>query len=120
MPADVQIGPSAMKIRSTSTVTLGYRRRSSSANIQWVVTRRPSSNPASPRMKAAMQIDATRRVFVGAPRRKESNCCDGGHTSGGEPTNSVSNAESATHSVSTSMPNELARRPPATDVTWTS
>ncbi len=71
-------------------------------------------------MKAPTQIDAIRRVFVGALRRKETNRCDGGVTSGGEPTSSVSNAESATHSVSTSMPSELATRPPAADVTWIS
>src|SRR3989442_12493143 len=102
MPADVQIGSSAMKIRSASTVAFGYRRRSSSANIQWVVTRRPSSNPASPRMKAAMQIDATRRGFVGAPRRKENNFWDWGHTSGGGPANNVLDAQVATASVLTS------------------
>src|SRR5260370_5316227 len=54
IPADVHTGPSAMNIRSISTVILGNRLPSSSARNQCVVARRPSRIPASSSVNAAM------------------------------------------------------------------
>ena len=45
IPADVQIGPSLMKIRSSSTRTSGNRDRKSSAWAQCIVARRPVEEP---------------------------------------------------------------------------
>ena len=61
MPAEVQTGPSTMKMRSSSTFTLGKRACSLRAAPQCVVARRPSSRPASASTKAPVQVEATRR-----------------------------------------------------------
>src|ERR1700730_6215780 len=71
-------------------------------------------------MKAPMQIAAMRRVLASAPCKKEMSSGEGGVTSGGEPTNSVSKLASAARSVSIAMPNELLIRPPVADRAWTS
>jgi hypothetical protein len=47
---------------SGSTRTLGYSRRSSGANFQCVVARRPSSNPISASTNAPLQIETTCRA----------------------------------------------------------
>src|ERR1700730_3787866 len=71
-------------------------------------------------MKAPMQIAAMRRVLASAPCKKEMSSGEGGVTSGGEPTNSVSKLASAARSGSIAMPNELLIRPPVADRAWTS
>ena len=46
---------------SGSTSREGWRSASSPADAQWVVTRRPSSRPASASRKAPVQTEVTRR-----------------------------------------------------------
>ena len=68
-PAEVHTGPSMMKMRSSSTFTFGNRACKSRARLQCVVVRRPSSRPASARIKALVQVAATLRHRSGAWRK---------------------------------------------------
>ena len=68
IPAEVQIWPSLMKIRSASSRTPGNRRAKSLLRDQWVVARRPSSRPAAAKRKAPEQTLATRRAEAAVAR----------------------------------------------------
>ena len=61
-PAEVETLPSRTKIGSRSTRTAGTAAASASHTAQWVVARRPSSSPASPRRNAPLQTEVTRRA----------------------------------------------------------
>lgn len=74
-------------------------------------------SPASPKMKAPMQIDAMRLALAEARCRKSITSKDGLAISGGAPTRSVSSTTSAPRSVSTRMPNEFTSGPPDNEFT---
>ncbi|MNE78821.1 hypothetical protein D3C80_1752590 [compost metagenome] len=60
-PAEVQTGPSLMKIGLGSTRRRGYCCASCSHRVQCVTTRRPSSQPLAASKNAPVHTDATRR-----------------------------------------------------------
>ena len=115
-PAEVQIGPSAMKIRSSSTRTAGCSCCSRRAWAQWVVAARPSSSPASARAKAPVQTPATRRDSVPAsaiqPRATGERAC--GRTS---PTTSSVSGCAPIASVSIRGPSEERAGRPSSETT---
>ena len=118
IPADVQMGPSMMKMRSSSTLTLGNLRCNSRACCQWVVARRSSSRPVSARMNAPVQIEAVRRHAVNALRMNLSRpLLDEAAGSRIPVTISVSNAGLEKARVSIDVPMELATGPPPSEST---
>ncbi|MOA36175.1 hypothetical protein D3C78_1576840 [compost metagenome] len=60
-PAEVQTGPSLMKIGLGSTRNCGCCSASCSQRVQCVTTRRPSSQPLAASRNAPVHTDATRR-----------------------------------------------------------
>jgi hypothetical protein len=50
MPAELQILPSLMNMRSESSRTFGNFRAKSALRLQWVVAHLPSSKPAAAKM----------------------------------------------------------------------
>jgi hypothetical protein len=112
MPAEVQIGPSLMKIRSSSIFTLGNLRCSSRAWSQWVVTRRPSSSPASARTNAPVHTAATRRQWSSAPPMNLSIWGVDGSGTVAPPTNNVSKGVSPNGSLYSVSPDDVRMGPP--------
>ena len=65
-PADVQTGPSRMKIGSQSTRSSGRWLASCPARLQWVVTVHPVTSPAAASRNTPLQYEVTRRAPVPA------------------------------------------------------
>jgi hypothetical protein len=115
MPAEVQSAPSLMKMRSGCTMASGWRFCSSCAKAQCVVTRRPSSRPASASPKAPVQMLASRRELRPPARNILHRVSEVGSTVSAPVITSVSNFDAVNRLVSTSMPIELGTTPPVSD-----
>src|SRR5471032_743764 len=117
MPAEVQIGPSTMKMRSSSSRMAGKRRRISAARCQCTVARRPSSSCASASAKAPTHSAPTRRACCAASTRKARMRSGAGVRSIEPLMRTVSKSAPASCSVSMPAARELGTSPPCSDKT---